>query len=209
LESKQNQYKSILLKYVPVEFINDVFDLLSTYPVIFKVVKPRKTKLGDFRPRFKNNKHQITINGDLNPYAFLITTLHEFAHLVAYEDFGNRINPHGKEWKDSYARLIMPVVSSTLLPKDIEKALLHSLISIKASSCSDMQLQRVLLKYDTVRSDEIPLESLDKNSSFTLNGKIFEKGILKRTRFLCTEKKSSRKYLINALAHVKEIKDEK
>ena len=209
MESKQNQYKSILLKYVPVEFINDVFDLLSTYPVIFKVVKPRKTKLGDFRPRFKNNKHQITINGNLNPYAFLITTLHEFAHLVAYEDFGNRINPHGKEWKDSYARLIMPVVSSTLLPKDIEKALLHSLISIKASSCSDMQLQRVLLKYDTVRSDEIPLESLDKNSSFALNGKIFEKGILKRTRFLCTEKKSNRKYLINALAHVKEIKDEK
>ena len=209
MESKQNQYKSILLKYVPVEFINDVFDLLSTYPVIFKVVKPRKTKLGDFRPRFKNNKHQITINGNLNPYAFLITTLHEFAHLVAYEDFGNRINPHGKEWKDSYARLIMPVVSSTLLPKDIEKALLHSLISIKASSCSDMQLQRVLLKYDTVRSDEIPLESLDKNSSFALNGKIFEKGILKRTRFLCTEKKSNRKYLINVLAHVKEIKDEK
>ena len=194
---------------MPVEFINDVFDLLSTYPVIFKVVKPRKTKLGDFRPRFKNNKHQITINGNLNPYAFLITTLHEFAHLVAYEDFGNRINPHGKEWKDSYARLIMPVVSSTLLPKDIEKALLHSLISIKASSCSDMQLQRVLLKYDTVRSDEIPLESLDKNSSFALNGKIFEKGILKRTRFLCTEKKSNRKYLINVLAHVKEIKDEK
>ncbi len=209
MESKQNQYKSILLKYVPAAFIDNVLDLLRSYPVIFKVVKPRKTKLGDFRPRFKNNMHQITINGDLNPYSFLITTLHEFAHLIAYENFGRRIRPHGKEWKECYSRLIMPLVNSKLLPKDIESALMHSLVNIKASSCSDIRLQRVLLQYDTTETNKTPLESLDKNSSFTLNGKIFEKGILKRTRFLCTEKKSKKKYLINALAKVKEIKDEK
>ena len=209
MESKQNQYKTILLKYVPVDFIDDVCDLLKSYPVIFKVVKSRKTKLGDFRARHKNKKHQITINGDLNPYAFLITTLHEFAHLIAYEEFGSRIRPHGKEWKASYTKLIMPVVDSKLLPKNIENSLLQSLINIKASSCSDLQLQRVLLQYDIKRSDETPLEALDKNSSFALNGKIFEKGVLKRTRFLCTEKKSKKKYLINALAQVKEIKNEK
>ena len=209
MESKQNQYRSILRKYLPAEFIDNIFHLVRSYPVIFKVVKSRKTKLGDFRPNYRNKKHQITINGDLNPYSFLITTLHEFAHLIAHEEFGNRIKPHGKEWKNCYAQLIMPIVDSKELPRDIENALLNSLNSIKASSCSDINLQRVLLQYDAARTDEATLESLNKNSSFALNGKIFEKGILKRTRFLCTEKTTKRKYLINALAQVKEIKDEK
>ena len=151
----------------------------------------------------------MNINGNLNPWAFLITTIHEFAHLLAWIKFRDKISPHGKEWKDQYARLILPVIQSKKLPADVEKVLLNSLINVKASSCSDLHLQRTLLKYDESFNDNVPLESLDKNCIFALNGKKFKKGILRRTRFLCTEENSKRQYLVNALAQVKEIKHEK
>ena len=208
MKTKRSQYTLILSKYLPGEFIEDVVELLIAYPVIFKITKPRKTKQGDFRAGLKNEKHQITVNGNLNRYAFLITTLHEFAHLITYNEYGRRVAPHGKEWKDQYARLILPVIQSKKLPADVEKVLLNSLVNVKASSCSDLHLQRTLLKYDKSCNDNVPLESLDKNCIFALNGKTFKKGILRRTRFLCTEENSKRQYLVNALAQVKEIKHE-
>jgi len=207
LERKKAQYRSVLQKYLPPEFLDTVVDLLLRHRVVFKIVKPRKTKLGDFRAGFKGEKHRITVNGDLNQYSFLITTLHEFAHLITYEEFGRRVAPHGAEWKHHYSQLIMPIVNSKHLPQDIESALLNSLVNVKASSCSDANLHRTLLKYSPKKGDETTLESLDKNSTFALNGKIFIKGKLRRTRFLCTEANTKKQYLVSALAQVKEIKN--
>jgi predicted SprT family Zn-dependent metalloprotease len=78
----------------------------------------------------------ITVNGDLNPYSFLITTLHEFAHLHTYLKYGTRVAPHGEEWKNCYRKLLLPIIDSKKLPNDIEKVLMNSLISTKASSCT-------------------------------------------------------------------------
>ncbi|MDX2362158.1 MAG: sprT domain-containing protein [Crocinitomicaceae bacterium] len=174
----------------------------------FKVVKPRKTKLGDFRAGRYGEKHQITINGNLNKFSFLITTVHEFAHLITFNDFGPRVKAHGPEWKKIYSDLLLPYVESGLLPKDIEDNLMNSLINVKASSCSDINLQRVLIKYDKPTNGTVPLEALEKNSTFALNGRQFTKGILRRTRFLCTEEKTNKQYLVNALAQVTHIHHE-
>ena len=48
-----------------------------------------------------------------------------------------------------------------------------------------------------------------KNSIFDLNGRLFRKGNLRRTRFYCTEIDSNKGYLVHGLAQVKEIKDGK
>ena len=179
--------------------------IIEQNTVRFKVVKPRKTKLGDFRSGRKGEKHTITINRDLNSYSFLITTLHEFAHLIVYNDYGGRIAPHGKEWQNQYSLLIYPLIESKKLPQDIEKVLLNSLVKVKASSCSDVKLQRVLMKYDHSLAGYTLLEELDKNSIFAINKKVFQKGNLRRTRFLCRETTTKKDYLIHALAKVKEI----
>ena len=105
MTDKRAKYNSVLKKYVPLEYVDLVTDLLLKYRVVFKIVKPRKTKLGDFRAGVKNEKHQITVNGDLNKYSFLITTLHEFAHLITYDEYGRNAAPHGKEWKDNFTQL--------------------------------------------------------------------------------------------------------
>jgi len=207
LGTKKSQYERVLKKYLPIEYIDMVVDLLLKHPVVFKVVKPRKTKLGDFRASSKNNKPQITINGDLNPYSFLITTLHEFAHLINFKENGPYVGAHGKEWKKIYSELILPVIEMKHLPADIESALLNSLINVKASSCSDTNLNRTLIRYNEVHEDLVTLETINKNSIFALNGRIFQKGNLRRTRYYCIDIKSKKAYLVNGLAHVKEIKD--
>ena len=147
VSKKKEKYRLVLAKYLPANFIEIVVELLVTHPVQFRISKPRKTKLGDFRAN-RNGLHQITINGDLNPYSFLITTVHEFAHLVTFEEHDGRVKPHGKEWQLTYSKMIYPIIEGGQLPKDISDVLLNSLINVKASSCTDQKLHRVLIKYD-------------------------------------------------------------
>jgi SprT protein len=208
MESKKAQYQRILQRYLPDPFVGMVIDLLMEYTVQFKIVKPRKTKLGDFRAENKHGKPQITINGNLNPYAFLVTTLHEFAHLTVYLEYGNRVAAHGKEWKAHFTRLLLPVIDHPETPEKLRQALVKSTTNMKASSSTDQQLHRALLTFDSRNDNLVPLEELPKNSIFALNGKTFEKGVLRRTRYMCMEVHSKRQYLVSALAHVELIEDE-
>jgi SprT protein len=136
-ESKKQLIEEKLKAFVPAGFEGMVVRLLFENPVSFKIVNPRATKLGDFRPGMRGEKSQITVNGDLNPYAFLVTTLHEFAHLKVFLKFGLTVKPHGDEWKTIYRELLLPAIDSRLLPNDILNALVNSLTNTKASSCSD------------------------------------------------------------------------
>jgi hypothetical protein len=201
--SKKDRYVQQLKPYLPVGFESMVADLLLMHPVRFKITTPRQSKLGDYRAPLPGEKfHQITVNGNLNNYNFLITTLHEFAHLRTYEKFGGKVKPHGQEWKEEFRLLLWPAIQTKLLPKDIEIALMKSLTNLKASSCSDTQLSRVLRSYNKPEEHVQILESLPKNATFVLQGKTFVKGELRRTRFLCTELPTKKQFLIHSLANV-------
>ena len=206
-QNKRNKLRTNFKKFVPEEFVELIVELLIAHPIKFKIVPPRKTKLGNFRYGSKLEKPEITINGNLNPYAFLITTLHEFAHLHTFLEYGNTVSPHGKEWKNSYQKLLLPIIESRKLPQDIEKVLMNSLINVKASSCSDINLSRVLKNYDEAKEGVKLVEELPKNAIFVLNGREYIKGDLRRKRYLCTEMISKRQYLVNALAEVIPIND--
>lgn len=192
-------------KFLPPHFVEYVTDIFLASRVRLSIVRSRKSKLGDFRAGIGNEKHKITINGDLNPYSFLVTTLHEFAHLNTFNKFGRSVQPHGTEWKTEFKRLLLPVIDSKELPSDIENALLNSLVNMKASSCSDQQLYRVLVKYNSGQN-KILLEEIPSNSVFLLNGKEYIKGPLRRKRYVCQEVCTNKSYLVNSLAQVS-IKD--
>jgi SprT protein len=202
-EDKKLKVKAQLKSFLPDGFEGMIADLLFADPVSFKVVKPRNTKLGDFRASLNGERHQITVNGDLNKYSFLITTLHEFAHLKTFLKFGHRVKPHGEEWKMEFRKLLVPAIDTKLLPQDILNALMNSLVNTKASSCSDIQLMRVLKKYDAANSDTTLLENIPHNAVFVLQGKQFVKGELRRKRYLCEDLVSKKKYLVHALSEVK------
>jgi len=201
---KEREIFKVLSKYLPNGTVEYVGSLFASYPVVFKIVRPRKSKLGDFRSPFEGQKPQITINGNLNEFSFLITTIHEFAHLKTWIEYKNQVKAHGQEWKMNFIELMHPIVKMGILPRDIEQALLNSFSNMKASSCTDIQLQRVLKKYDAFQDNEILLEILPKYSKFILDSKVFSKGELRRTRFLCKDEHSGKQYLIYKLAVVQQ-----
>jgi hypothetical protein len=204
-DKKRVQFSSILSKYLPEGFVSYVTELLFQHKVRFKIVAPRNTKLGDFRVGNAERLPQITVNGNLNPYSFLITTLHEFAHFKTYEMHLNRVNPHGTEWKNEFKTLLKPVLNNPSFPENLKYAIEKSLNNLKASSCSDIHLSRELAKFDLEKDDFQLLENLEFGSYFLLQKKIFYKGELRRKRFLCTEIQTQKKYLVSAIAKVKQI----
>jgi Zn-dependent peptidase ImmA (M78 family) len=97
--SKEEVPMSRLQDYLPPGTYEPVLDYLRQFKVHLTVARERKSILGDYRHRTHHSNHRISVNGNLNPYAFLITLLHELAHLLTFEQFGNKVMAHGQEWK--------------------------------------------------------------------------------------------------------------
>ena len=98
--------KEILAKYIPAKSIEVIAQWIYHFNFKLKIKKSRTTKYGDYRPPMKNTNHQITINNDLNEYAFLITLIHEIAHLSNWEKHKSKVKPHGEEWKSEFKTLM-------------------------------------------------------------------------------------------------------
>lgn len=205
--TKREQIELRLEKFIPAAFTSYVADLLFSSKVAFKVSKPRKTKLGDYRPPFQSEFHRITVNGDLNPYQFLITTLHEFAHMQTYIEHGWKVKAHGEEWQRKFSTLLAPLLDSEAIPRDIKLALKNSINKPKASSCTDLALSRVLKRYDEQNEHLVTVEELKENECFILNNKRFKRGKLRRKRYMCEELGSGKLYLVHCLAEVKRIEE--
>lgn len=194
-----------LNRYIPENSYTPLIAVLSKTPLPIKVVKPRNTKLGDYRPVWeKTGKPLITVNSDLNKYSFLITLIHELAHHVTYLQYKSRVKPHGDEWKEIFAAMAREhFLGKEIFPVEIETALKKYFTRTFASSCADPNLLRVLAQYDTKPEGHFLLEELQENTVFELNGRIFKKGERRRKRFTCMELSSQRKYLVSAVCSVK------
>lgn len=172
----------------------------------FKIKKARQTKLGDYRFNPKTNKHTITVNNDLNPFAFLVTYLHEVAHLMAFKQHGRRISPHGKEWKLCFKEVSEPMLTEKVFHQSVLSALKKYFKNPKASSCSDPILYQILKQFDAP-SDKLLLKNISIGQRFQFNKKQFVKLEKKRTRSVCQEINSKRKYLISEIAEVIPLED--
>ena len=191
-----------LSKYLPEGTAPYVVELLIKHKVQLKLNKPRSSKFGDYRsPHRQDLFHRITVNKDLNPYAFITTLLHEIAHLIAFEQYRNTIDPHGKEWKACFSELLKPIVVHHQLPNDIQSALQSYTLNLKASSCSDKQIMKVLARYD---KDAKPLlEQIPDGSLFKLEtGRVFKKGKKLRSWFQCFEQPSNKEYRVSGISKV-------
>lgn len=194
-----NERKEILKKYLPENSIELVLDLLDKHPCQVKIVKNRKTKHGDFK-NYPNGDVQITINNDLNPYRFLLTLIHEIAHLITFEKF-KRVKPHGVEWKRNFQHAMLPFINPDIYPKEILSKLAHYLINPKASTDSDINLSLALKQLDK-ETDKTFIFELPLASKFKHNKKVFIKGQKRRTRYECVEVFTDKKYLFHANAEV-------
>ena len=80
-----------LAGFLPDKSFEQVLAYLHEYRVHLTITKQRKSVLGDYRHPGRGANHRISINGNLNKYEFLITFLHELAHLLTFEKFSNRV----------------------------------------------------------------------------------------------------------------------
>ena len=219
--TQEERNKEILRKYIPELAVDTIVEWIYRYNFKLKVKKARVSKEGDYTAPHSGKNHTITINKDLNKYAFLITLIHEVAHLVAWEKYKGRVNPHGDEWKNEYALLLNYFLKlncslpngegqggACLFPPEISKALHEHSQSPSAASCSDIHLSRVLKKFDT-DTEALLLERIAVGTSFRIVAtrtkhakEIFIKGEKRRTRFKCFHARTKREYLIHALCKV-------
>ena len=196
--------------YLPEGAFEGVVDYIVQHKVHLTITRERQTILGNYRHKHLNKNHRITVNGNLNKYSFLITLLHELAHLLTYETYGNKVPAHGAHWKDEYGKILAGFILKKLFPPDIKQELLMTIASPAASSCAEAPLLRVLRKYDPPRPGVFLLEELPEKSLFRIkNGRIFNKGSRVRKRFLCQDMGTKKMYLFSPVAEVELVNDDR
>jgi hypothetical protein len=201
---------AVLAKNITAPAVPVIARWIVEYDFKLKITKERYSKLGDYRAPQDGSNHLITINHNLNQYAFFITLVHEIAHLVTYNKFKDDVPPHGEEWKQEYKNLMRPFMSANIFPTDLLLALQKYLISPAASSCSDSDLLRAIKKYDDPgkNGNLVFVEKIPHRAIFKYNGeKYFEKGDRVRTRYRCKEMKSGHTYFFHALTEVELYKE--
>ncbi|WP_298479508.1 SprT-like domain-containing protein [uncultured Maribacter sp.] len=199
--------ESTLIKYLPERAVVMCLQLIKVNRVHLKIVNERVTRHGDYR-RLSNGQHQITVNVNLNKYRFLITLVHEIAHLMAFEKYGRAIKPHGTEWKRTFQYLMLPFIRPEIFPSNILPLLARHFKNPKASSSTDEKLFIALKKYDAQQSENSYVFEIPIGSIFRIyNGKLYKKGNKRVKRIECIELATGRMFLFQPNAEVELIKD--
>lgn len=194
--------ENLLAQYMPAAAAPIIARWIDYFQCEFKISKSRATKLGDYRHPFKTEGHKISVNNNLNVFAFLVTTVHEFAHLLTWNEHKNKVKPHGEEWKRNFKRMMAPFLEKQIFPDDVQKAIVGYLSNPSAASCTDLKLSRALKKYDQ-KKDVSRLEELPLNTVFSIkDGRKFRKGERLRKRYRCVCIDNGNVYLFNPLAEV-------
>ena|SRR6218665_158412 len=197
-----------LKEYIPEGSFDGVMDYLIRFKVQLTITRQRQSILGDYRHAHGGKNHRISVNGNLNRFAFLITLLHELAHLLTYERHGHRVQAHGAEWKSAFGNILSQFLSQDVFPPDVSSSLQQSLRNPAASSCADEKLLRVLRKYDPVKEGVFLLEQLPPGSIFIIRGgRAFQKAEKIRKRYKCKEIATGKWYLFSPVYEVKLVKE--
>ena len=199
----------VVRPFLPPAAVAHVELLLAGYDLHVRIARPRRTKLGDHRPPATGwTAHRISINANLNPYAFLTTLLHEVAHAATWERHRprRRVRPHGPEWKREFEAILAPVVGAGVLPDELAAALARSMRNPLAATCSDRGLALALARYDEPPPGRVRVEDLVEGAFFRVEGgQAFRADRQVRTRRKCFECGTGREYRVLGLLFVEPL----
>jgi SprT protein len=192
-----------LKHFIPDGTYDLVSEYLHKYSIHLTVTRARTSVLGDYRNAIQGKNHRISVNGNLNSYAFLYTLIHEIAHLLVFDQYGHRAASHGKEWKTQFSVLLADFLKMNAFPDDVRKAIGKSLHNPAASSCAEDDLLRIFRKYDKGKENLVFVEEIIQGARFsTPDGRIFQRGPKVRKRFKCVEVATGREYLFSPVYEV-------
>jgi len=205
---KHEKAFGFLDQFLPEGSYSQVAPFFQSHAIHLTLTNERKSVLGDYRHPVKDIPyHRISINANLNKYSFLITLLHELAHLFTYIYFGHKASPHGNEWKTQFRHILIPFMGKRFFPPDVERALYSYLHNPAASTCTDAELFKALYRYDEHRPGYKLVDDVGINQFFeTEDGEIFQKLEKLRTRIKCRSLRSGKLYLFQSIVEVRHIR---
>ena len=187
--------------YLPERAIAKCASLIAGHKVVIHVVRNRKTKHGDFRVQPKRPV-SITINAMENPYRFLLTFLHEWAHYKVFTSYTFRMKPHGKEWKSAFQQMVAPFLEGDIFPESLLIPLKKHMQNARATFAADANLSMALRAFDPPNNKKCIFE-LEQGALFNAqDGRVFSKDAKRRTRFVCTCVKTKKQYLFPPFVEV-------
>lgn len=189
--------KEILQQHLPASALDYCYGLWLRYQFDFVATRPRRTRLGDFRAE-TGKRDKITVNQNLNPYNFLITYLHEVAHLEVFRSYKRRQPPHGKAWQQHFRALLVPVTNQQVFPASVLVPLLDYARAPKASTGSHLPLIQALKAIDQPQDNLLMVSDLAEGTLFELDQKIFIRSTMRRTRVVCIEQNTQKRYTVPA-----------
>ena len=208
----REEHIKTLAKYFPAKSLQAACDMIPRYGIHLEITRTRKSRHGDFRYDPTSGKYHITVNGSLSPYAFLLTFIHEMAHLLVHKEKGHVGKPHSQDWKDTFRRLMMSLPLSEIYPDDILVPLLSYLKNPLSTADRHNSLSKALKSYDSygnkieMMDDMSYIENLSTGDEFIFREKRYTLGTKRRRLYLCTLAGEGRQYLFSPLAQVKKIK---
>ena len=203
---KQESPLTVLNRFMPPGTFDAVAPYFREHVIHLTLSRHRRSLHGDYRlPSRQHPYHRISVNSTLNPYSFLITLLHEIAHLTTTVQHGARAAPHGVEWKSEFRKVLMPLLGRSIFPQDVERAIQAYLQNPAASTCTDPQLYKALTRYDSPEADHVHADVIPVGARFELSGRIFEKLEILRTRSRCRDVATGRIYFVQGIALVKKV----
>lgn len=204
--AKQEKPLEGLAQFLPLGTFESIAPYFQQHTIHLTITRHRQSLHGDYRPPSRaNNFHRISVNATLNAYSFLITLLHELAHLATVVKHGLKPAPHGVEWKAQFQEILLPFVGKSIFPPDVEKALQTYLRNPAASTCTDPRLYKALSRYDAPEEGRVHADEVAVGQQFLLGNRTFTKLEQLRTRSRCKEKASGRIYFVQGIALVKLI----
>ena len=222
----------VVRPFLPPAAVAHVELLLAGYDLHVRIARPRRTKLGDHRPPATGwTAHRISINANLNPYAFLTTLGDDRMGSLAPIKLGifafhhgtvrrprvtgvqerrhrprRRVRPHGPEWKREFEAILAPVVGAGVLPDELAAALARSMRNPLAATCSDRGLALALARYDEPPPGRVRVEDLVEGAFFRVEGgQAFRADRQVRTRRKCFECGTGREYRVHGLLFVEPL----
>lgn len=206
MDQARVKLEAMLKGYMPESAISYCVSLWEQTPFSFIVTRKRLSKQGDYRFDLKTGIHRITVNGDLNQYSFLITYIHEYAHLLIWKRNTRRVAPHGQEWREAFRKVMLPLLNDQVFPDDVLRPLSRHMRRPKASTFTDHKLISALMEYDE-NGDLVPLDNLEEGQTFIFQRLLYEKIFLRRTRILCRQFANGKQYLIPKMVLVDPYED--
>ena len=190
-----------LQKYLPENTLPFLKTWFGAHYIHIKITKGRNSKLGDYR-KMPDKSHQITINSTLQPQLFFFVLTHELAHLLAFENFGNRISPHGSEWKNTFRTMLLESIS--VYSEDLKPIIINFSKSPKANFMSSPDLVKYF-HIENYEDESSYIEDLETDTRFIYRKETYIIEGKRKKNYICLNLDNGKRYIFKPLSRVEKL----